>query len=66
MHITDERDICSIVSIDPGEVFTFEGRIYMKVIEDGDINAVDLEDGKLAYFTGDEELLFVESELSIS
>jgi hypothetical protein len=66
MIITDKRDWCSIRSIDPGEVFVFEGEFYMKVIEDGDINAVCLDDGKLAYFEGKEKLLFVGAELIIS
>lgn len=68
MNITDERDWCSIVSLDPGDVFIFEGKIYMKVIEDGDINAVCLEDGELAYFdyNKNDKLLFIEAELIVS
>jgi hypothetical protein len=49
-----------------GEVFTFDGLYYMKVIEDSDINAVDLDSGELCYFGEGDVVIPVEAELIIS
>ena len=67
MIITNTRNkSCFFEELHYGEVFTFDGLYYMKVIEDSDINAVDLDSGELCYFREGDVVIPVEAELIIS
>jgi hypothetical protein len=66
MIITDKRnESCSFEELCYGDVFTFNGVYYMKVREEGDINAVGLVTGGLSYFEEGDVVTPVEVELVI-
>lgn len=74
MKIKDEmKPTLTFRDLAPGDCFKHLGHSYhflkMENIDDecGEVryNAVYLEDGEPAYFTGDEEVILIESELVI-
>jgi hypothetical protein len=67
MTIIDERKITTTTAeeVDSGEIFNFEGEYFIMTDDPNDITAVNLENGERRFFSYCDEVMLVNSSLTI-